>query len=59
MKGIYKLEAVDFTEWTEDGETIIYENHLKRRKLFGITLSVKRYRAITSRNKRRKDLGFK
>jgi len=58
MRSISELQMIDYTAWDEAGETVIYENHFKRRKLFGIVIFQKRYRAMTSKDKRSKKLGY-
>jgi len=58
MKAITELHAIDFTEFDSDG-SVSYENHLKRRKLFGIVIFEKRYRALTSRNRVNLQTGFR
>jgi len=38
---------------------VVYEHHLKRRKVLGIVIFEKRYRAISSRNRVNLQAGFK
>lgn len=50
MKAISELDAVDFTKY-DHNDNVIYENHFKRRKIFGIVIFQKRYRAMTNKDK--------
>ena len=58
MKALNQFDVCDFTEFNKDGD-VVYENHFKRRKIFGIVVYQKRYRALSSRNRVNLQAGFK
>lgn len=58
MRALTELNAVDFSEFDKNGD-VIYENHVKRRKVLGFVIFEKRYRALTNRSKINLQTGFR